>query len=143
MLLGTHTPKLDEKGRLVLPARLRPDLAEGVVLTKGQDRCVVLWPSAEFEKYAAGLAELSRTDAKVRAYLRVLFSSAFDQVPDKQGRISVPGYLRDYAGLTDDVVVAGNGTTCEMWQVDAWEEYLAGQEAAFAQLDGEVMPGVL
>lgn len=142
MLLGTHTPRLDDKGRIVLPAKLRPDLADGVVLTKGQDRCLVMWPQVEFENYANRLNEASRSNAAVRSYLRVLFSSAFDQIPDKQGRISVPANLREYAGLTDDVVVAGNGSTCELWRGDAWQEYLARQEEAFSGLDEEVVPGL-
>jgi MraZ protein len=143
MLLGTHRPRLDDKGRLVLPAKLREALADGIVLTKGQDRCVVLWPAAEFARHAERLDEASRSSAATRAYLRVLFSSAFDQVPDKQGRISVPAGLREYAALEGDVVVAGNGGTCELWEPDAWDAYLAEQERAFSGLDEEVMPGLL
>lgn len=143
VLLGTHTPRLDDKGRLVLPAKFRDELAAGVVLTKGQDRCVVLWPAAEFEQYAARLNEASRSNAAARAYLRVLFSSAFDQIPDKQGRISVPANLRGYADLDGEVVVAGNGGTCEIWEPQAWQRYLEQQESAFSGLDEEVIPGVL
>ncbi|MFN8127028.1 MAG: division/cell wall cluster transcriptional repressor MraZ [Candidatus Nanopelagicales bacterium] len=142
MLLGTHTPRLDDKGRVVLPAKFREELAGGVVLTKGQDRCVVLWPAEEFEKYATRLNEASRADAAVRSYLRVLFSGAFDQVPDKQGRISLPQGLRDYAGLDRDVVVAGNGATAEIWNVPAWDAYLTAQEESFSGLGEEVVPGL-
>ena len=142
MLLGTHTPRLDDKGRVVLPAKFREELADGIVLTKGQDRCVVLWPAAEFEKYAARLNEASRADASVRSYLRVLFSGAFDQVPDKQGRIGLPAALRDYAALDRDVVIAGNGTTAEIWDVPAWDAYLAVQEQSFYELGEEVVPGL-
>lgn len=100
MLLGTHTPRLDDKGRLVLPAKFREELSDGIVLTKGQDRCVVLWPAAEFERYAQRLNEASRSNASVRAYLRVLFSGANDQVPDKQGRISLPPRCATTRGST-------------------------------------------
>lgn len=143
MLLGTHTPRLDDKGRLVLPAKYREELAPGVVLTKGQDRCVVLWPAAEFAAYAARIDEASRSNASARAYLRVLFSSASDQVPDRQGRITVPADLREYARLSGDIVVAGNGSTAELWSPPAWQEYLAEQERIFAGLDEEVVPGLL
>ncbi len=143
MLLGTYTPRLDDKGRLVLPAKYRDELAEGIVLTKGQDRCLVLWPAAPFQEYAAGLNEASRSNAAARAYLRVLFSSANDQVPDKQGRITVPADLRSYAGLAGDIVVAGNGSTCELWAPEPWQRYLQEQEQAFAGLDEEVVPGLL
>lgn len=143
MFLGTHAPRLDDKGRLVLPANFREGLASGVVLTKGQDRSVVVWPAAEFAAYAERLNEASRSDARVRAYLRVLFSGASDEVPDRQGRIGVPSVLRDYAGLDRDVVVVGNGTTCEIWDATTWSEYLAGQEDAFSGLSEEVVPGIL
>ena len=143
MLLGTYAPRLDDKGRLVLPAKYRDELAAGIVLTKGQDRCLVLWPAAEFESYAAGLNEASRSNAAARAYLRVLFSSASDQLPDKQGRITVSGELRAYAALEGDIVVAGNGSTCELWAPDSWQGYLLEQERAFSGLDEEVVPGLL
>lgn len=142
MLLGTHTPRIDDKGRVVLPAKFRDVLSNGVVLTKGQDRCVVLWPAAEFAKYADRLNEASRANAAVRSYLRVLFSSAFDDKPDKQGRISVPGALRDYADLDRDVVIAGNGATAEIWNEPSWTDYLSEQEQSFSDIGEEVVPGL-
>ncbi|MEI2787131.1 MAG: division/cell wall cluster transcriptional repressor MraZ [Candidatus Nanopelagicales bacterium] len=142
MFLGTHTPKVDEKGRIILPAKFRTDLADGVVLTKGQDRSLVLWPMAEFEAAATRIREASQSNAAVRAYSRVLFSSAFDQVPDRQGRITVPPTLRDYAGLDRECVVVGNHKTVEIWDDSAWEQYLATQDAAFADIDEEVVPGL-
>jgi MraZ protein len=142
MLLGTHTPRLDDKGRLVLPAKFREDLGEGLVMTRGQDRCVVIWPAAEFATYAQRLNEASRSNAAVRAYLRVLFSGAFDQQPDKQGRVSIPAQLREYAELDRDVTIAGNGTTAEIWNGPAWDAYLSEQEAGFADIAEEVVPGL-
>ena len=118
MFLGTHAPRLDDKGRLVLPAKFRDGFADGLVLTKGQDRSIVVWPAAEFAAYAERLSEASSSDARARAYLRVLFSGASDEVPDKQGRITMPAALREYAGLDRDVVVVGNNTTVEIWDAD-------------------------
>ena len=143
MFLGTHTPKVDEKGRIILPAKFRPGLSDGVVLTKGQDRSLVLWPIAEFEAAAAKVREASQSNAGVRAYSRVLFSSAFDQVPDRQGRVNLPSALRDYAGLDRDCVVVGNHATVEIWDTDAWQRYLAESEPGFADLSEEVVPGIL
>ena len=143
MFLGTHAPLLDDKGRLVLPAKFREGLAAGLVLTKGQERSIVVWPAAEFASYAERLNEASRSDAQVRAYLRVLFSSAFDEIPDRQGRITVPPALREYAGLHREVVVVGNGSTVEMWDASAWNSYLATQEDAFSGISEEVVPGIL
>ena len=82
---------------------VRDSLAPGLVLTKGQDRCIWVWPAAEFAAYAERLNEASRSDAKVQAYQRVLFSGASDEIPDKQGRVSLPQGLRDYANLDRDV----------------------------------------
>lgn len=143
MFLGTHAPRLDDKGRLVLPAKFREGLAQGLVLAKGQDRSIVVWPAAEFAAHAERLNEASRSDAKVRAYLRVLFSGAFDDVPDKQGRVTVPAALREYAGLEREVVVVGNGTTIEIWDAPTWESYLTSQEDAYSGISEEVVPGIL
>ena len=143
MFLGTHAPRLDDKGRLVLPAKFREQLATGLVLTKGQDRSIVVWPAAEFAAYAERLNEASRSDARVRAYLRVLFSGASDEIPDRQGRITVPPALREYAGLDRDVIVVGNGSTAEIWDEPTWQSYLGSQEQDFSAIDEEVIPGVM
>lgn len=140
--LGTHTPKLDDKGRLVLPAKFREGFAGGLVLTKGQDRSIVVWPAAEFASYAERLNEASRSDPRAQAYQRVLFSGASDEIPDRQGRITVPPALREYAGLNRDVVVVGKNSTAEIWDAATWEAYLAAQEEAFSDLSGEVLPGI-
>jgi MraZ protein len=142
MFLGTHYPRLDDKGRLVLPAKFREALSSGLVLTKGQDRSIVVWPAAEFAGYAERLNDASRSNAKVQAYQRVLFSGASDEIPDRQGRITVPTVLRDYAGLDRDVVVVGKNTTAEIWDPATWDAYLTTQEEAFSGLDEEVFPGI-
>jgi MraZ protein len=142
VFLGTHTPKVDDKGRLILPAKFRAELADGVVLTKGQDRSLVLWPIAEFEAAAGRIREASQSNAAVRAYSRVLFSSAFDQIPDKQGRITLPATLREYAGLERECIVVGNHRTVEIWDEQAWQEYLRAQDEQFAGLSEEVVPGL-
>lgn len=143
MFLGTHSPRLDDKGRMVLPAKFREGLAAGLVFTKGQERSIVVWPAAEFTEYAGRLSVASRSDAAVRAYLRVLFSGATDEIPDRQGRVMVPAVLREYAGLDREVIVVGNGTTLEIWNSSSWERYLAGQEDSFSDLSEEVIPGIL
>jgi MraZ protein len=138
MFLGTHTPKLDEKGRLILPAKFRDPLNNGLVMTKGQERCVVIWPSAQFDTYAESLRARSQNNEKVRAFTRVFFSSAFDDVADKQGRVTIPAPLREWAGLDRDLVVVGADTRIEIWDAVAWTQYLAVQEPGFSSLD-EVM----
>ena len=143
MFLGTHSPRLDDKGRLILPAKFRDELAEGVVITKGQERCLYVFPMAEFRRVTEAMSQAPVTQKAVRDYGRVFFASASDEVPDKQGRITVPPALREYAGLTRDCVVIGANTRVEVWDTAAWESYLADREQAFADLAEEVLPGVL
>ena len=143
MFLGTHTPRLDEKGRLFLPARFRDELSEGVVITKGQEHCLYVFRRADFEAQGAALKDAPLTGKRLRDYSRVFFSSAFDDVPDRQGRVTVPATLRSYAGLHRDCVVIGANTRLEIWDSQAWQEYEAAQDQAFADQDEEVLPGVL
>ena len=143
MFLGTHTPRLDDKGRLALPARFRPDLAGGLVITKGQERCLFAFPMDEFEKMTNALATQGGATKTLRDYSRVFFASASYETPDGQGRITVPPALRTYAGLIKDCVVIGANTRVEIWDATAWETYLADREQAFADAEEEVLPGVL
>jgi MraZ protein len=140
VFLGTHTPKLDEKGRVILPAKFRDPLSAGLVMTKGQERCVVIWPNEQFQNFAESLRQRSQNNEKVRAYTRVFFSSAFDDIADKQGRVTIPASLREWAGLNRDLVVVGADTRVEVWDTLAWSQYLAVQEPGFATLDEGVMP---
>ena len=143
MFLGTHAPRLDEKGRLFLPAKYRDDLADGVVITKGQERCLYVFPNDEFGRITEALRAAPVTAKAVRDYSRVFFASAFDETPDKQGRITVPSGLREYAGLQRDCVVIGANTRLEIWDAQAWETYLAAQEDSFSEAAEEVLPGIL
>lgn len=143
MFLGTHTPRLDEKGRLFLPAKYREELAGGLVITKGQERCLYVFPVAEFGRIAETLRSAPATAKAVRDYSRVFFASASDETPDKQGRITIPPALREYAVLTRDCAVIGANTRLEIWDSAAWETYLAEQEDAFSAASEEVLPGVL
>ncbi|MCD0450857.1 division/cell wall cluster transcriptional repressor MraZ [Actinocorallia sp. API 0066] len=143
MFLGTHPLRLDDKGRLFLPAKYREELSGGLVITKGQERCLYVFPTAEFERITDALAGAPVTARSVRAYGRVFFASASDEVPDKSGRITVPPPLRAYAGLTRDCVVIGANTRLEIWDASAWESYLQAEEESFAEISEEVLPGIL
>jgi MraZ protein len=142
VFLGTHRPRLDEKGRLALPAKFRDELAGGVVVTKGQDRCLFIWPAAEFAEVAAQLSTASSNRETVRRYSRTFFASASDEVPDRQGRITVPPVLRSYAGLDRDCVVLGANNRVEVWDATAWDEYSAESDDSFAAQSEEILPGV-
>jgi MraZ protein len=142
MFLGTHTPRLDDKGRLALPAKFRTELEGGLVITKGQERCLFVFPMAEFTRITELLRSAPVTQRTVRDYSRVFFASASHEVPDGQGRITVPGPLREYAGLSKDCVVIGANSRVEVWDAEAWQTYLASTEQAFSEAE-EVLPGLL
>ena len=143
MFLGTHTPRLDDKGRLILPAKFRDELAGGVVITKGQERCLYVFPMPEFQRIAEQLREQPVTHKAARAYSRVFFASAHDEVPDKQGRVMIPGHLREYARLERDLGVIGASTRVEIWDRQACEQYLSASEDDFTDIGEGVLPGGL
>jgi MraZ protein len=143
VFLGTHTPRLDEKGRLFLPARYRDKLAEGLVVTRGQERSLFVFPTDEFTRISEQLRAAPMTNKAARDYLRVFLSGASDEVPDRQGRITIPPMLREYARLTRECTVIGAGARIEIWDSPTWAEYLANTEAAFADQAEEVVPGLM
>ncbi len=143
MFLGTHTPRLDDKGRLALPAKFRSDMEGGLVITKGQERCLFVFPIAEFNRLTELLRTAPVTDRRIRTYSRIFFASASHEIPDGQGRITVPQQLRQYAGLAKDCVVIGANTRVEVWDAAAWQEYLDTTEQSFADEEEEVLPGLL
>jgi MraZ protein len=143
VFLGTHTPRLDEKGRLFLPAKYREELSHGLVLTKGQERCIYVFPEPEFSRITEVLRTAPVTAKAVRDYSRVFFASASDEIPDRQGRITIPPALREYAALHRDCVVIGANTRLEIWDAAAWASYLDRQEDAFSEASEEVLPGLL
>ena len=143
MFLGTHHPRLDEKGRLILPAKFRDRLASGLVVTRGQERCLYVFPMEEFVQVAQDLRAAPVTSKAARDYLRVFLSGASDEIPDKQGRVTLPASLREYAGLGRECTVIGAGSRLEVWDSAAWDTYLAGTEQAFSDQAEEVIPGLL
>jgi MraZ protein len=142
MFLGTFTPRLDDKGRLFLPAKFREGLASGLVITKGQERCLRVFPLAEFTRITERLRDAPLTTKITRDFQRMIFAGAHDEVPDRQGRVMVPGPLRQYAGLVRDCAVVGMNTHLEIWDAQTWATYEASQEEPFSSLSEEV-PGIL
>jgi MraZ protein len=142
VFLGTHTPKLDDKGRLTLPAKYRDDLAGGLMVTKGQDHCLYVFPRAEFEELARKVSQAPFTNEAVRAYQRYLFAGTDEQRPDAQGRVPIAPELRRYAGLTKDCVVIGAINRLEIWDAQSWQTYLDEHEDDYARAQSEVLPGV-
>lgn len=143
ILLGTYTPKIDDKGRVALPAKFRAQLGSGFVMARGQERCVYVLPMTEFQRMTTQIQRTSMSNKSARDYLRVFLSGAVDEEPDKQGRIVVPPMLRDYASLGNEIVVIGVGTRAEIWNKSAWEAYLADREQGYADIADDVLPAVM
>jgi MraZ protein len=120
MFLGEFTHAIDDKGRLTIPAKFRGELAAGLVVTRGFDQNLMVFTMSGWEKLAAQIAERPLTDAGMRAFRRRVFSGAVDLEPDRQGRILLPDYLRDFAGITNEVVIAGLFDYVELWSSEAW-----------------------
>ena len=142
MLHDTYEPKLDDKGRVILPARFREDMEGGVVLTRGQEHCIYAFPAQEFEQMTVELRRAPLSSKQARDYIRVLLSGAYKEVPDKQGRITLPPDLRKYAGLDRELTVIGAGSRAEIWNSKAWNDYLSVQEDVFSQTENEIIPGM-
>jgi len=142
MFLGTYAPKLDDKGRLILPSKFRDELSRGVVLTRGQERCLYVFAESEFERHVEKIREAPLTSKAGRDYLRLFLSGASAEVPDKQFRVTIPPALREYAGLNRDLTVIGAGTRAEIWDQAAWESYYTDREQSFSETEEEVIPGL-
>ena len=121
MFLGEYIHTIDDKGRLTIPAKYRADLAAGVVITRGFDQNLIAFPVNEWEALAQRIMARPLSDQDVREFRRRLFSGAVDLIPDRQGRILVPPYLREFAGINGEVVIAGMYNYMEIWSTSAWE----------------------
>jgi len=142
MFIGEYNHTLDDKGRVAVPVKFRLQLKKGAVVTRGLDNCLFLYPPAEWKKLADKLAGLPISQAKSRAFARLMLSGAMDAALDSQGRIILPDYLRQYAGLVKKVVIAGLYNRLEIWDQDKWQAYRANTEkdsSEIAEAMGEIV----
>ena len=122
MLLGEYTHNLDAKGRMAIPAKFRTKLTAGAIITRGLDHCLFVFDSKEWEILAQKLIALPLAQANSRAFVRLMLAGATDVELDKQGRILIPDYLREYAGLKKQAIVAGFYNRIEIWDSEAWQD---------------------
>ncbi|MFN2188597.1 MAG: division/cell wall cluster transcriptional repressor MraZ [Candidatus Promineifilaceae bacterium] len=122
MFLGEYSHSIDDKGRLTIPAKFRAELGAGLVVTRGFDQNLMLFPLAEWQRLSDRIIERPIGDLDVRTFRRRVFSGAVDLSPDGNGRILVPNYLREFAGIESEVVVAGLFNYIEVWSAEAWKE---------------------
>ncbi len=141
MFSGTFKPKLDDKGRLFLPAKFREAMGDGLVITRGQERSIDVRTKVDFDAFAAKFENASQTDGRLRGYGRMLFALASEQTPDKQGRITITPELREYSAIERDCVVIGIYNRIEIWEPQAWTDYTVAQETAFSDVQEEIFPG--
>jgi MraZ protein len=142
VFLGTYAPKLDEKGRLILPAKFWDELSGGLVITRGQERCLYVYSQREFESVHERLRTAPVTTKQGRDFVRMFLSGASQEIPDKQHRVTIPAMLREYAGLDRDLTVIGSGDRAEIWDAAAWTTYYEAVETDFAEATEEVIPGL-
>jgi len=129
MFIGQYQHAIDEKGRLAVPAKFRDRLKKGAVVTKGLDNCLFLYPKEEWQRLADRLAALPISKANTRAFARLMLAGAMDVDIDKQGRMLIPDYLRKFAGVKKQVVIAGLYNRLEIWDETTWEKYKQGTES--------------
>ena len=122
MFLGEFEHTIDDKGRITIPAKFRGRLAAGLVVTKGIDTCLWLYPMDRWDMLAQEISTLPLTDPKAREFRRQVFGGASDSVPDKQGRVNLPPYLREYAHIDKQAMIIGLHDHCEIWNPDTWRE---------------------
>lgn len=128
MFIGEYSHTIDEKSRLAIPIKFRPELTEGAVITRGLDNCLFLFTRAEWQKLAEKLASLPFSQANTRAFARLMLAGAMDVTLDKQGRIILPDYLREFAGLKKQVVITGLYNRLEIWEAQTWAKYKQSTE---------------
>ena len=130
MLLGEYKHNLDTKGRMAVPAKFRDALLAGAIITRGIDSCLFVFTNADWDTLAKKLIALPLAQANSRAFARLMLAGATDVAPDNQGRILIPDYLRKYAGLKKEVVVAGLYNRIEIWDDAAWTAYKIKTESS-------------
>jgi len=129
MFIGRYPRAIDNKGRIAIPVRLRHDLKGEMVVTRGLDGCLWLFPTAEWERFAEHIGELPLTNPTARAFTRFMFANACACKPDKQGRILIPKYLLEAADIGDEAVVIGSNSRLEIWEPTRLEEVQSRVEA--------------
>lgn len=134
MFLGEYAYKLDEKGRAPLPPKFRLEFKDGVVLAAGIEKCIQVYTPSQWQQLAESIKSGSVVPNKIRKLNRALFATAFNLNLDRQGRITLPIPLRQYAGIADDLVIAGANNYLEIWDKASWEQEKTESQAQAWQI---------
>lgn len=133
MFLGEYQHNLDGKGRVSVPAKYRSELGSSAIVTKGLDACLYLYPKGEWEKMAEKISSLPISSSSARTFARVMLAGAMEVELDKQGRVLLPAYLRDYANIDGDAVMAGVYNRVEIWNKEAWKSNTKIEEGSISE----------
>ncbi len=128
MFIGEYEHSIDAKKRLAMPSKFRKELGGTVVVTRGLDQCLFVYPLKEWRALAEKLGTMPVGDAATRSFVRLMLAGAYDVAPDKQGRIVLPDYLKAYAHLEKTVTIAGLFNRLEIWDTQRWRRYRAAAE---------------
>lgn len=134
MFIGEYKHSVDEKGRLAIPVKFRQTLKDGAVVTRGLDSCLFLYPQSEWNSLAEKLSRLPISQAKARAFARLMLAGAMEVAIDGQGRAMIPEYLREYAKIGKKVIVAGLYNRLELWDEKNWNKYKRGTESKSGEI---------
>lgn len=134
MFMGEFRHNIDEKGRIIVPAKFRDGLGETFVLTRGLDQCLFVYAMDEWKILEDKLKNLPLTKKDARSFTRFFFSGAVECEVDKQGRVNIPQTLRTYSNLDKECVVIGVANRIEVWSKDVWEDYIADSEESFVDI---------
>ncbi|MBM7095874.1 MULTISPECIES: division/cell wall cluster transcriptional repressor MraZ [Alteribacter] len=134
MFMGEYRHNIDEKGRMIIPAKFRENLGSSFVVTRGLDQCLFVYPEEEWRHLEQKLKTLPFTKKDARAFTRFFFSGATECELDKQGRANIASVLRSYAKLEKECVIIGVSNRVEIWSKEIWEEYVAESEDSFAEI---------
>ncbi len=139
MMIGEHAHVLDEKGRLIIPARFREDLNDRFVITKGLDHCLFFYPMTEWEKLEGRLKELPMSNEGARAFTRLFLAGAQDVEIDKQFRITIAPRLREYAEIDKECVLVGVSSRAELWSAAQWTAYQERTQSEYERLAAQMV----
>lgn len=138
MFYGEYEHSLDNKGRLIIPSKFREVSKENYIekffITRGLDGCLFMFPEDEWKAQEAKFKSLSFTKAEARKFNRIYFSGACEAVPDKQGRILFPKYLKEFAGIKRDIVIIGVSNRIEIWSREKWNEFYKSSKDRFEEI---------
>lgn len=134
MFMGEYQHSVDEKGRMIIPAKFRDTLGTTFVMTRGLDNCLFIYPMDEWKVLEQKLKSLPLMKSDARAFTRFFFSGATECELDKQGRVNIPGNLRDHAKLDASAVVIGVSNRVEVWSKEIWEQYAQSSEESFNEI---------